>query len=266
MNTQDRRGFTLIELLIVSVLGAFLVAITYQVLITNQRTYTLQNAQTQSQQDIRAGMNVLFGELRELSMLESDILAMTPTRVAIRAGRTFGLVCAVDPAGSPVRVKRMGKWFDTGDSIFVVAENDTLRSRDDTILSGLVTAVDTTQTCSGTDEAQLVTVPALIPALAADTVRPGAPMRAYTTYVYGMYALGGQNFFARASTSTIDPLVGPLPEAGVRFVYLDSLGVVTTNRAAVAQIEVTIRTISEVTDDAGDFVRDSLTTRIHLRN
>lgn len=266
MTGTDHRGFTLIELLIVAVLGAFVVGITYQVLLTNQRTYTVQNAKTQAQQDIRAGMSVLFGELRELSMLEFDIVAATPNRIQVRAGRAFGLVCAVDANGSPLRVKRMGRWFEVGDSIFVHAENDTLRVRDDTILSGVITVVDTTKTCSGTDEAQDVTVPALVAALAADTVRPGAPMRAYTTYTYGMFALGGQPFFARATSSTVDPLVGPLPEAGIGFVYLDSLGVVTANRAAIAQIEVTVRTVSEARDDQGELLRDSLKTRIHLRN
>ncbi len=266
MSPTDRPGFTIIELLIVAVLGAFVVGVIYQVLLTNQRTYTMQNAKTQSQQDIRASMNVLFGELRELSMREADILAMTPNRLTIRAGRTFGLVCSVNSSGSPLRVKQMGRWFEVGDSVFVLAENDTLRVLDDTILSGVLTVVDTTDTCPGGNPAQLVTVPALVTALAADTVHPGAPMRAYTTYVYGMFALSGQNFFARQSSSTIDPLVGPLPEAGVRFVYLDSLGVVTTNRAAVAQIEVTIRTVSEVRNDVGELLRDSLTTRIHLRN
>lgn len=267
MSPTDRRGFTIIELLIVAVLGAFVVGVTYQVLLTNQRIYAMQNAKTQSQQDIRASMNVLFGELRELSMRESDILAMTPNRLTIRAGRTFGLVCSVNSSGSPLRVKQMGKWFEVGDSVFVLAENDILRVLDDTILSGVLTVVDTTLTCPGGNPAQLVSVPALVTAaLAADTVRPGAPMRAYTTYVYGMFALSGQNFFARQSSSTIDPLVGPLPAAGVGFVYLDSLGVVTTNRAAVAQIEVTIRTVSKVRNDMGELLRDSLTTRIHLRN
>ena len=42
---RTRAGFTIVELLVVTVLGALVVAATYQVLLTNQRTYTAQNAQ-----------------------------------------------------------------------------------------------------------------------------------------------------------------------------------------------------------------------------
>jgi prepilin-type N-terminal cleavage/methylation domain-containing protein len=65
MKTQPRGGFTLVELLIVVVLASFLVMVIYQVLVANSRTYAVNNAQIQGQQMLRAGTDVLFGELRD---------------------------------------------------------------------------------------------------------------------------------------------------------------------------------------------------------
>ena len=92
--------------------------------------------------------------------------------------RAFGLVCGVDPSGSPVRVQKIGRFFVAGDSVMVFADNDPDIASDDTILSGVVDSnVDTTQTCSGADTAQSLTVGALATALANDTVRIGATGR-----------------------------------------------------------------------------------------
>jgi len=266
MKTADnRRGFTLVELMIVAVLGAFVVGATYEIMLSGQRAYTIQTAQLQGQQTVRAGINILFSELREISRSEGDILTMGSDQITIRAMRAFGLVCSVNATGSPIRVKKMGRWFASGDSIVVFADNDPNISSDDTILSGVVSGIDTTNTCSGADTAQSLTVPALVPALVNDTVRVGAPVRGFTVYTYGLYVLDGDYYLARQSGATTEHLVGPLSPNGVSFTYMDSLGNVTTDPLAVSQIEVTLRSRSRVVNQRGP-IADSLTTVIYLRN
>ena len=103
-------------------------------------------------------------------------------------------------------------------------------------------------------------------ALVKDTVRIGAPVRAFTVYTYGLYSLDGDYYLARQSGATTDPLVGPLSANGVSFTYLDSFGNVTTNPRAVSRIEVTLRSKSNVLDQRGRPVADSLSTAIYLRN
>ena len=266
MNTRDRRGFTLVELMIVAVVGAMVVGATYQIMLSSQRALTIQTAQVQSQQTVRAGLDILFAELRELSRAEGDILAMGPDRIQIRAMRAFGLVCDVDPSGSPLRVQKIGQFFEDGDSIVVFADNHPDIASDDTILSGVIDAIDTTQTCSAGDTAQSLVVPALASALATDTVRIGAPVRGFTIYTYGLYSIDGEYYLARRSGGTTAPLVGPLSSNGVSFIYTDSFGNVTTNPRAVSQIEVTVRSESKVRDMQGRTVGDSLRTAIFLRN
>ena len=106
MKTGDRRGFTLSELMIVAVLGSVMVGATYQIMLSSQRALTIQTAQVQ--QTVRAGLDILFAELRELSRAEADILTMGTDRIEVRAMRAFGLVCGVDASGSPLRVRKMG--------------------------------------------------------------------------------------------------------------------------------------------------------------
>ena len=266
MMVGDKRGFTLVELITVAVLGALVVGATYEIMLSSQRAHTMQTAQVQGQQTVRAGIDILFAELREMSRAEGDILTMGSDRVEVRAMRAFGLVCSVSASGSPIRVKKIGRFFESGDSIVVLADNDPNISSDDTILSGVVSSIDTTQTCSGADTAQALTVPALATALANDTVLVGAPVRGFTVYTYGLYTLDGDYYLARQSGTTTEPLVGPLSPNGVSFIYMDSLGNVTANPTAVSRIDVTLRSRSKVVDKRGVPVADSLTIAIHLRN
>jgi len=266
MRMGERRGFTLVELLIVAVLGVIVVGATYQMILTSQRAYTIQTAQIQGQQTVRAGIDILFNELRELSGPEGDILTMTSSQIKVRVMRAFGLVCNVGIFGSPIRVKKIGRFFESGDSIVVFADNDPAISTDDTILSGAVSSIDTTQSCTGTDTAQSLAVPALfIALLAGERVRLGAPVRGFEVYTYGLFSVDGDYYLARQSGSTTEPLVGPLSSNGVSFTYLDVFGNVTTDPTAVSQIEVTLRSKSNVSGDRGP-VADSLTTAIYLRN
>ena len=93
---NDRRGFSLVELVIVALLGSLMVMTAYQVLITNQQTYRVQNSKVQAQQSTRAAMDVLFGELREVSSKGADIVSFAADEIEFRAMRTIGAVCDVD--------------------------------------------------------------------------------------------------------------------------------------------------------------------------
>jgi prepilin-type N-terminal cleavage/methylation domain-containing protein len=270
--SRKRAGFTIVELLIVAVLGSLVVGATYQVLLTNQRTYSAQNAQIQSQQTVRAGLDVLFAELRELSRLGTDIQGFGADTLKVRAMRRFGLVCAVNLASGTLDVRKVGSWFEVNDSVVVYAENVTNVTTDDRWVKGKITVRDTTVLC-GTAPAQRLTIPAVATAASAgsprDTVRVGSNLRSYTHYTYGLYTIDGAPYLGRrdAVSSTPQALVGPLKAGtGVAFRYLDTLNAVTTTLGNIAQIEVTLRTLSSVRGPNGQFVADSIKTRIYIRN
>ena len=93
------------------------VGATYQIMLSSQRAILIQTAQIQGQQTVRTGLDILFADLREMSRSEGDILTMGSDRIEFRAMRAFGLVCGVSAIGSPVRVQKIGRFFESGDSL-----------------------------------------------------------------------------------------------------------------------------------------------------
>lgn len=268
-----RKGFTLVELLVVTLLGSLLVLATYEVLITNQRTYTVQAAQVGNQQKARATLDVLFAELREISASGGDILGMGADTLRVRAMRRYGLVCDVSwgsGAAFYLKARKVGDWFSVGDSVFVFADNQTTTSSDDVWIQARISARDTTATCGSAGAQRLTFVDS---AFVRDTVRVGAPVRSFTSYKYGILTWGNEQYLGRQSQGGYAiPMVGPLEVSdgdgrkGVRFRYVDSLNAVTTDPLAVRQIQVTVRTWSDVTTNQGRRVADSLTATIYPRN
>ncbi len=273
MSARCRRGFTLVELLVVVVLGGVLMLATYEVLITNSRTYAVNNAHIQGQQMLRAGVDVLFGELREISTQAGDLVEMGADSLRIRAQRDFGLTCAVDYTTSPPRltVLRVGPSFSTGDSVFVFHDNDPERAADDVWHVGTISAVDPTASCNGSP-AQTLSLPFVGSAAAAvspDTVRVGAPVRGFDIYTYGLYEIEGVPYLGRrrSTAPAPDQLVGPLvPAHGVSFRYLDDMGAVTAVDTDVSQIEITLRYQSMVRNVRNELVTDSMVVRVYPRN
>ena len=276
---SDRRGFTLVELIIVALLGALLVMTAYQVLITNQQTYRVQNSKVQVQQSTRAAMDVLFGELREVSSQGLDIVNFDVDQIEFRAMRTVGAVCDVDMALlgliPTMTVRKVLDDFAAGDSIFVFADNDPFLTSDDTWIKASVTSVDTTAVCTdvngNTYEATRMNFTGQAAAFVADTVRDGAPMRDFTHLAYGLMEYDGEDFLGRSENGgDWSPLVGPLAGAdgrpGLEFVYLDADGNTTAVAADIAQVEIKIRSHSKVVDNDGAPVVDSLSSTIYMRN
>lgn len=266
-----RGGFTMVEMLVVTVLGSLVVLAVYQVLLTNQRTYTAQNAQITSQQTVRAGMDVLTGELRELSRQGTDILAFGADSLKVRTQRKFGLACSVNVAAGTMNVIKYGSWIAVDDSVVMYAENRTSTASDDSWIKGKVTSRDTTAMC-GTRAAATLTIPQISTAASGashDTIRAGSPVRTYTIYTYGIYTVDGAPYLGRkdSGSSTVNPLVGPLKSTtGLAFRFLDTLNAETTTIANIAQIEITLRTSSTVRGPQGGYIADSVVTRISLRN
>lgn len=268
---RDRGGFTFVELIIAIVLGTLLILAALQVLITNQRTYTAQNAQIQGEQTTRAALDALSSDLREISPQGGDLLSMSDSSLTIRAARKFGLVCALSTSNPPVlTVLKVGDFFAKDDSVFIFADNNPSISSDDAWITAEVTKVDTTATC-GAKAAQNLTFnaqSALFTQPTGDSVRVGAEVRSFVIYTYGLMTYQGKTYLSRTDASGVQsPMVGPLDSSsGLHFAYLDSLGSATATSTDVRMIQVTIKTSSPVTNSVGNPVSDSTTTVVYTRN
>lgn len=270
MNRFNRAGFSLPELIIVVTLTGVILAATYGVLVTNQRTYTVQNAQIQSQQTVRAAMEILSTELREVSSNGGDLVSIGDHALRARTLRKLGIICGdiYSITGSKILVRPVGEEFVSGDTVFIFADNNRNLWNDDVWLQTHVTGAGA-YTCDDGSAGQEVDLNIAESVLADDSVRIGAPVRSFATYDYYVdtWDEDGRWYFFRERGGTAQPLVGPLRGAdGVSFEYLDEDENITTTPSDVAQIRVTVATLSPIREADGSRLRDSLVAVVHTRN
>lgn len=269
--TLDRRGFTLVELLIVVVLGSLVLLAALQVLVTNQRTYTAQNATIEGQQSTRMALEVLFNELRQVSPQGGDILMMSSDSLRVRMMRKFTRTCDTTTVlGVPIltTVDIGPVDFAVGDSVFVFADNNQRDDDDDNWFRAQITAAASGTCPQDGSAARLLSFTGQGGLFTADTVGIGAPVRSYSTVRFGLTTYSGDVYLGRATgAAALTPVAGPLrANTGIQFVYRDALGAVTATPADVRQIVVTVRSGSGVLNSLGQTVSDSITAWVYTRN
>lgn len=276
-----RAGFTMTELIVVVVLGSLVLLASLQVLITQQRTYTAQNVAINGQQSTRMALEILSGDLRELSPEGGDIIAMSSTQLQVRLMQKFSIVCGTVFGSNPqlyvVRSLMGASPFVATDSVFVWADNRVNTEVDDHWIAAQVTQVGATAVpCL---EPLLPPVPAALLTfqsqgsafnVTTDSVTMGAPVRSYDRFTFGLTtASDGDTYLGRRRRAEPwMPIAGPLrPSDGLEFVYLDENNAVTTTPTDVRQIEVRIRASSRgVVNSVGNEVTDSIAAVIYTRN
>lgn len=266
-----RSGFTLVELLVVVVISAIVLGAIVQILVSNQRLYTATTEQVLAQQTVRAGVEIVAQELREVSGELGDILSLEVAEVEVRTVRKAGIVCAIDNvAPLTVRAEIRGQRFSEGDPVTFFVDNDVDLSSDDYWATSSVATADASSVCPGAAEipAQVIQFADPTPSVAATEVRVGALIRAFETFTYGLVTFDGEPYLGRVDADgTETPLVGPVDAGdGVQFVYRDAAGNTTTTAGDVRIIELTVRSSSRARHADGRVVADSLTRLIHLRN
>lgn len=265
------RGFTLPELLVVVVLGATLLVASMQIMLTNQRAYAAQASQIRGQRSIRAAVDLLYAELREISARGGDLIEMGPSSLTVRSMRGFGMVCAVQLGATPVlTVLEVADRFAPGDSVFVFADNVGADAADDAWIAARVTGVDTTAHC-GSHRAQRLEFAgqgARFTLPSGDSVSEGAPIRQFARYTYGLVEQDGAFWLGRTTADgRRTPLVGPLqPQVGLQFAYLDAEGKVTGVPTDVRQIVVDVRTPGGPVGTVGEAAADSIHALVYTRN
>jgi prepilin-type N-terminal cleavage/methylation domain-containing protein len=270
--SRGRRGFTFVELIVVTVLGSLILGAILQVLITNQRTYTAQTATISGQQSTRMALDVLFNELREVSPSGGDILAKSSDSLRVRLMRKWGFVCDTNILATPLL--SVVPWgvgvnsFAPGDSVFVFADNEVNDRDDDVWISARITDTIATACPQDGTAAQLLTFGAQSLLFMSDSVGIGAPVRSYRVFTFGTTTLLGDTYLGRREgNGDMIPVAGPLRDTGgLEFIYRDAEGAVTAVDADVRQVEIIVRTGSEVLNSLGEMVSDSINAWIYTRN
>ncbi len=275
------RGFTLVELTIALVLGMVVLGAASQVLVATRRFLRLQVSMLEVHQNLRAAVQVLSAELRELDAADGDIVAMGADSISIRATRGVAFACAPgDPATGRIVVRsalRSGyRDIDPArDRVLVFRDGDPRDVDDDAWLDLGISAAGGAATCPDGATASELRLTGAIGGL--DSVQTGAPVRWYERDVYRLYAdetgnwwLGVRGWSAGA-WAPLSPIAGPLrPRLGLQLAYYDAAGVATADSRRVARIELKVRGIGSALLQEGRGVQrrwaDSLAAVVVPRN
>lgn len=290
-----RRGFTMVELLVALVLLGLVSAALYRVLVNNQRLYMAQTARIDLSQNIRAAANILPAELREIDAADGDIIAMTPTRLEIRAMRWLGFACTAPVMGGglngltmTIRGGAPGLPLFYGargmnvvsDTMLIYYDGDQTSRNDDYWARGTFTGVaPAVVNCPGlpVQTGRLVTFNLNLLGIGvnqAGAIPVGAPVRGYEHVIYQLYNPPGDTLWYvgfQPAAGAMQPLFGPVLTNGLTFQYFDVNGNVTAVRSQVARVDITVRarTVSAVRSGGQAPARtvvDSITTSVALRN
>jgi prepilin-type N-terminal cleavage/methylation domain-containing protein len=259
----SRRGFTLIELLVAVVVLTIVLGGVYNLLLNTQRVSRAQAEQMDMQSNMRAGTLILPSELREVgydttyvpaagglagsaATVQSDILAMGPTSIRIRAVRRSGIICAV--GANTINV--FGNWNSSGyrtptptDDVTIFVEGSATTGADDRWITRDLTGITTAGiNCPalgaiaagpGT-RLEMASFAAAIPGgldpVTSAQITVGSPVRLTEVMEYSLYtdATDGKSYLGAQSISTggvRQPVLGPLdPNSGFTLTYLDRDG------------------------------------------
>jgi Tfp pilus assembly protein PilE len=304
MTMPNRRGFTMIELMMGLVLTMLVGAVTYQLLVNNQRVSRGQNAHVSMQDNVRAGALIVANELREVGYDDisatastalggyaqanrTDLVSIAPGAVSYFAMRGFGIACGlVNGTPSKVIVRRSTysvlRTPVATDSLFLYVESDNKTAGDDAWVHLGISGAPANQNCNDGSAGLAFTVG--FPAgLSWGVVFPkvvlGGPVRLAEVMRLRYYASGGKSWLGMQSVSAgsqIEPLVGPLADStagqrGFTLGYLDKNDAATTVLNNVRTVTVALK---GVTDERvrgsgaphGAIDSLSLSTRVALRN
>ncbi len=276
-----RAGFTLIEMMISLVIAGVILTAAYRILAGNQRFYRAQTQITEVQQNIRAVIQLLPGDLRELSSASGDIYAMASDSIALRSMRGFGIVCDAPSAVlGQFTLRDSDLYTYTAPSalrsrVFVFQDNDPTIASDDAWIRGSVVVVGTANCTDGTPGTQLTVLMSGGNAQLSG-VTTGSPVRIYERAIYKFYDTGngwylGIRNYVSGAYQAISPVAGPLrANDGLAFVYYDDTGAVTSDEDEVASVELRVRGVSTqpimVQGRPTGYYSDSLSMRVALRN
>lgn len=285
--SMNRRGFTLAEILVAIFLTTVVGASIYQLLWSTQRNTGALAQKMDVQDNVRSTVYYLSTIFRDLNASEGDIIALGSNSMRFRSVRWSGVICSA-PATSGTDVllslrtsMMMGvrRPSPTLDSAHVYRDGDPSTRVDDRWLAaGILTT--TNGVCADGEASVNVTLSVAASSGGNDSllvgVTAGAPIRGFQVEELSLYQEGdgrwwlGQRAAVRlGSWTTRQPILGPYQTSGINLTFYDVNEVTTATVTDVASVELIIRGESRQRArgrNGVEYMRDSLTTRVALRN
>ena len=286
---SNRRGFTLIELMLSMFMMVIVAGGIYSMMVTTYRVTRRLTETSNTQGNLRAGMQLMQSELQEIYTnagdVESDLISLSPTAINYSGMRGIGETCGITAGGGAVQVRQTGysgrEPMAGRDRLLLFQDRDTVTSSDDVWLEKPITGVaQGICTIPPAEAAWNLTVPGLVAGELIDPVGgvdpwvfAPAPVRTAERMEMGLVTDGGKDWLGiRAVDGGEDvlvPVVGPV--SGLEFKYYDGVPAETGIASEVKTIVVKLRGISAVTVNTGmgsalGSLTDSIIVRVQLRN
>ena len=273
---SDRRGFTLIELIVSFVIGIIVLASVVQMMIVQGRGYGKQREQVDVRETAREAAALLSWDLRHAAVAGSPFVAMGANAVTLRSPRGLGTICA-----KHATLARYGLWKTAGNIQATVDDTALVYQMGRGNWTKLkITAVGTgaamgVNACAwpGARAPDMVVEFAVINVTDTAWIKIGAPFRNFRRVEYAEFQENNRWWMGRkvGAAASYEKLTGPLlapASNGLAFTYIDTLGAVTVNPAAVGTVAFAIRTESFKNTRVGTsytYQRDSLITKVAVR-
>lgn len=295
-HSRRRSGFTLVELVMVAVLAVLVLGGMMNMLVRQQRFYRGTADLLEARSQTRQAAGILPTELRSISPVGNDILAMSDSSLEFRATVGSSVLCVISggevvlPPTNPTRGNVATTWGAApaaGDTVLIFNEGPTTSWTDDTWtpyeIGSITTVTGACPTSTGLTSDSDVSKTSLKFAVVgglSGTIRARAPMRFVRRARYSLYAAANGQWYLGYCSPTCgvsgpSPIAGPfVPHTdvapGLSFTYLDEDGVVTATPAEVAQVSILVRAQARngvsLSGFATRVARDSLRFTVGIRN
>lgn len=290
-----RRGFSLVELMVILALSSIVIGGLTSVLVRQQRFYrgTADLIETRSQ--IRQAAGIIPSDLRGVSTIGGDILAVSDTSMVFWATIGQAVACVAVPGAYEISIpplvlankNTLASFTMTpsaGDTVFVYHDGDTEAASDDEWVAYGITGPPTTSTVACGDLTGVTDLTTERYSFPLDkplgiNLRVGTPLRFLRRTRYTLFqaqdAAWYLGYCSPACAGDPQPIAGPfLPgggaNSGVSFSYQDAAGAATTVPANIVQVSIVVRGQTEGVVDMGGYnttqVGDSLRFSVAIRN
>lgn len=295
--TPDRRGFSLVELIVILALSTIVMGGLTSVLVRQQRFYrgTADLIETRSQ--IRQAAGIIPSDLRGVSTIGGDILAISDTSMVFWATIGQAVACLATPLATTITIpplvlqnnNTLASFTTTpglGDTVYVYHNGATDAAADDywwpygilgpptTVTSACAVLAFTGVLDQNTPRYSFM----LSEPLRAD-ISVGTPLRFVRRTRYSLYQADDMSWYlgycSPDCVGAPQPIAGPFlsgsgANKGVSFSYQNAAGAVTATPADVAQVSIVVRGQTQGTVDMGGYgntqVGDSLRFSVAIRN
>jgi prepilin-type N-terminal cleavage/methylation domain-containing protein len=294
---RARAGFSLVEMLVAITLVGVLLGALYRVIDRQQRFYAGMGDVMSQRLQLRQAATLLPLELRSISTVGGDILALSDSTIDVRTHVASGFICTkltgtqiVLPPLNMASGQALTAFTSTpsaGDRIFIYDDGAALGNQDDTWINREVTSISQNSGycvgapyTSGSDNGKNRVVIGISGADLPATVVDGAPVRIMRQSRYELYKASDGDWYLGyqgwngAGYNAIEPVAGPYSAAsGIRFQYYRTDGSQVTsaaNASEIARVDLYIRGLTsrrmKVDGMQQGQYKDSLAVTVAIRN